>query len=55
MPTMWEFLCEKYKQEPTTWEQDFQYRKATGGTDRAATMYANGLHPKEQRELPDEN
>lgn len=37
-----------------TWEEDFLYRIRSGGTDRAATMFANGLrdHADDQRDLP---
>lgn len=38
--------------EPKTWDEDFAYRVATGGCDRAATMFANDLHPDDQRDLP---
>lgn len=52
--TQWDDICRRYPGafEKTTWDEDFQYRISTGGCDRAATLYANGRHPEEQRELP---
>lgn len=52
--TRWDEIQHRYPQasEPTTWEEDFMFRHRTGGTDRAATMFANKFHPDDQRELP---
>lgn len=52
--TVWDDIQRRFPDasKPSTWEEDFKYRVDTGGCDRAATMFANGLHPEDQRELP---
>lgn len=53
MRTMWDKIVEECaNMKRRTWEEDFVYRVRTGGTDQAATLFANGFHPEDQRPMP---